>query len=457
MLVSAPLVTGRFAGPCGNPPAGRGVTGDMRPTARRMPLAHLRLVPLLAAAPLVALAACGGPGLAEEVRADTPRQTVGVDDVASVADAVRATDRLGLGLLALGEEPNAVTSPASAAVALAMLAEGAGGTTAKELDALLGASGEARGAAYNALTAQLAPLAGDPAVVQDDELPETPVVHLANAVVLDDRARVHEAYLERLAASFDAGVRTTDLGSGEAKEVLDAWVRENTGGLVEESAIRPDPDLRLVLQNAVVVAAAWTQPFIEAPELSFTLPDGSEVEVEAMQVELHPRYVEVSGWRAVRLPYRGGDLYADVILPPAGSQPADLDAELLEQLIGGLRTAPDSRPVHVTMPKVDTRTTTELLPFLEQQVPSVVAVETADLSGISEEPLFVGQAVQQATLTIDENGTIAAAVTELGMMAGSAPEPTEPVELVVDRPFLFRIGEGRTDWTLFLARIGDPR
>ena len=160
-----------------------------------MPLAHLRLIPLLAVVPLVGLSACGGPGVAEEVRADTPRQQVGVDDVPEVAEAVRATDRLGLGLLALGEEPNAVTSPSSAAVALAMLAEGAGGTTADELDALLGASGEARGAAYNALTAQLAPLAGDPAVVQDDELPETPVVHLANAVVLDDQARVRQAYL----------------------------------------------------------------------------------------------------------------------------------------------------------------------------------------------------------------------------------------------------------------------
>jgi serine protease inhibitor len=422
-----------------------------------MPLAHLRLIPLLAVVPLVGLSACGGPGVAEEVRADTPRQQVGVDDVPEVAEAVRATDRLGLGLLALGEEPNAVTSPASAAVALAMLAEGAGGTTADELDALLGASGEARGAAYNALTAQLAPLAGDPAVVQDDELPETPVVHLANAVVLDDQARVRQAYLERLAAAFDTGVRTTDLGSGEAKELLDAWVRENTGGLVEESAIQPEPGLRLVLQNAVVVAAAWATPFHAAPELPFTLPDGTEVDVEAMQVEVHPRYVEVSGWRAVRLPYRGGDLYADVILPPDGSGPADLDAELMEQLAEGLRTAQDSRPVHVTMPKVDLRTTTNLLPLLEREVPSVVVAETADLSGISEEPLFVSQAKQQATLTVDENGTIAAAVTELGMLAGSAPDPTEPVEMVVDRPFLFRVGEGRTDWTLFLARIADPR
>lgn len=421
-----------------------------------MPLRPLRLVPLLALAPLVAVSACGGPGLAEEVRADTPRESVAVRDVPSVPDAVAATDRLGLGLLAEGREPNVVTSPASAAVALAMLAEGAGGTTAEELDALLGASGEARGTAYNALSAQLLPLAGDPAVVQDDQLPESPVVHLANAVVLDDEAQVHQAYLERLAASFDTGVRTTDLGSGESKELLDAWVRENTGGLIEESAIQPDPALRLVLQNAVVIAAAWATPFWEASPLAFTLADGTTAEVEAMQVEVHTPYAEASGWRAVRLPYTGDGLYADVIFPAEGAGPDDLDPELLAELTAALRSASEDRPVHVTMPKVDVRTTTDLLALLEREVPSLPTLD-ADLSGISDEPLLVSQAKQQAALAVDENGTIAAAVTELGIMAGAAPDPTEPVELVVDRPFLFRIGEAQTDWSLFLARIGDPR
>ena len=41
-------------------------------------------------------------------------------------------------------------------------------------------------------------------------------------------------------------------------------------------------------------------------------------------------------------------------------------------------------------------------------------------------------------------------------MAGSAPsEP--PVELVVDRPYLVRIADGRTGWPLFVTHVADPR
>lgn len=390
-----------------------------------------------------------------------PREAVAVGAAPAVPDAVAATDRLGLDLVALGDEPNAVVSPASAAVALAMLAEGAEGTSAAELDALLGASGGARTDAYNALTGQLKPMAGDPAVVQDDDLPETPVVHLANSVVVDDGAAVLDSYLERLAAGFDAAMHSTDLGSSEGKDALDGWVREHTGGLIEESAIQPDPLLRLVLQNAVVVAAPWQDPFDPGSTgpMPFTAADGTQVEVEAMAKRTATGYAEVQGWRAVRLHYAGGGLYADVLLPPAGTAPQALPVEVMADLAEALAqdsTGPAPREVDLRLPKVDLRSHTPLLQLLEEQTPSLVNADTADLSGISTaERLFVSQASQQATLTVDEAGTVAAAVTELGMAGSGMPE--EPVRLDVDRPYLFRVAEAETGWTLFLARIGDPR
>jgi serine protease inhibitor len=63
--------------------------------------------------------------------------------------------------------------------------------------------------------------------------------------------------------------------------------------------------------------------------------------------------------------------------------------------------------------------------------------------------------VQQGVLAIDEEGTVAAAVTEIGFDESGPAEP--PVELTVDRPYLVRIADGHTGWTLFLAHITDPR
>src|SRR5699024_9239112 len=111
--------------------------------------------------------------------------------------------------------------------------------------------------AVNALQAALEEYAGDPAVVQDKELPEQPVVHVANQVVLDSGFTARPQFLDALGAGYGAGVLVTDLGNKQGKNALDAWVKKNTGGLIEESAIEPRDDLRLVLQNATVYAAAW--------------------------------------------------------------------------------------------------------------------------------------------------------------------------------------------------------
>jgi serine protease inhibitor len=224
----------------------------------------------MAATAALALTACGpaadGPAAGEGLeRSDAERAVIAVADAPASADAVRATEELGLLALRATEEPeeNALVSPASLSFALALLAEGADGDTAAALDEALGASGTDRTSAYNALQGALAEHDGDPAVAQDDELPEKPVLHLANQAVIDDELKVDPAYLDRIATAFDAGFQRTDLGSDTGKKVLDAWVNQHTGGLIEKSAIEPDLDLRMVLQNAVLLAARWETPFAE--------------------------------------------------------------------------------------------------------------------------------------------------------------------------------------------------
>lgn len=404
-----------------------------------------------------AVAGCGTQTPAEPVRAATDRVTVSVAEATAVQDVVTATDRLGLELLGLlPAEENLVTSPASAVLALGMLAEGATGQGVAELDDLLGAAGAPRSDALNALSAHLSALDGDPAAAAGEELPEQPLLHLAQQLVVDDGAQLRPAYLEALARSFGAGVQHTDLASDAGIEVLSDWAGWHTGGLVEESAIRPDPDLRLVIQDAVLLAARWDLPF--SPEATWPEPfhraGGEPVDVETMHQETELTYAEVQGWQAVRLAYRGAPLHADVLLPPPGTGAQTLDGELLASLLGTLEEAP-ARLVRLALPRADLSTVLRLEPLLARRAPSVV--ELGSLGGISEEELRVSQAVQQAVLTIDEEGTVAAALTELGAAGAAAPEPLPVVEMTVDRPYLVRIAQTDTGWPLFLARVADPR
>ena len=247
-----------------------------------------------------------------------------------------------------------------------------------------------------------------------------------------------------------------DLGSQAGEKVLSDWVRHHSGGLIPKTAIQPNPDLRLVLQDAILLAAAWHIPFDPAgtSPRPFTLADGSGVEAESMFAMMRLAYAEVEGWRAVRLPYVEA-LHSDVLLPPEGTDPADASPELLAKASLALDGA-EPALVHLTLPTLDLGPdTVDLMGILPAIGAPVLCEDGPDLSGIGPGELCVLQAAQQAGLRGDEAGTVAAAVTEVGVGETSAPVVQQ--ELAFDRPYLFTVSHTSTAWPLFLAAVRDPR
>ncbi|RLC98041.1 MAG: serpin family protein, partial [Chloroflexota bacterium] len=60
----------------------------------------------------------------------------------------------------------------------------------------------------------------------------------------------------------------------------------------------------------------------------------------------------------------------------------------------------------------------------------------------------------KAFVSVDEEGTEAAAATAVVMSLTSAPE--NPLHLEVDRPFLFLIRDIQTNSILFMGRVVEP-
>ena len=427
----------------------------------------------------------------------TPTEATGTGPRAAVTDAVAAdavvtaTWELGVATLRTSSEPNVVVSPSSLVTALAMLSEGAvGDQESAPFDAALGATGQERTDAVSSLLTALSRYDGDPAAVQAETLPTTPVLHTAQRLAMDDDAdrAPSQAFLDRLQRGYGAGVLVTDLGSATGKDALSAWVDENTGGLVKETAITPDPDLVAVIQDALVLAAAWQQPFDPADthDAAFAVPGTGQVQVPTMSAELDVAVVEKDGWTAVRLPYTD-TLSADLLLPPAticpscscppdtfcdcglvdpttgtvvdgciddpaAGDPAQADAATLQALSEALDGA-EVQHVEVVVPTLDLTSTTDLMNLLD----SLGIDGDHPLTGVRADgdPVAVGQAVQQTVLKVAEDGTRAAAVTEIGIEAMSAPLQVDQVRF--DRPFLLVVRDGTTGWPVLLASVTDPR
>ncbi|MGI8574468.1 MAG: serpin family protein [Egibacteraceae bacterium] len=69
---------------------------------------------------------------------------------------------------------------------------------------------------------------------------------------------IREEYPPTLAAQYGAGAVPADFAeTDQAKQVIDAWVQEQTRDRIEKLFDRIDPTWKLVLANAVYLKADW--------------------------------------------------------------------------------------------------------------------------------------------------------------------------------------------------------
>ena len=433
-----------------------------RQPSRRSLLALAALAPTASAL----LASCSSSATGTPLTSTVTRETVSLDSVrTSLADAVTACDELGAQLLnhLLTQSPgtNALASPLSLALALALVADGATDATTQGYDKLLGVSGQERDQTWSAV--QTALNRNDRSLDGFDpgKPPETPLVHVANHVVVVDRKdlTVSQTYLDTVLRWFSAQIEKVPLG--DLADNLSKWADKNTAGLIKKTGIQVTSDTALVLQNALLFAAQWDTPFKaeDTREGTFTRADGSTTQTKFMHGTRTIPYAYGQGWAAVRLGYQGGELDGqglamDVVLPNQGTSPADLPPAPWAQASAALDQAaagPDQNEVKIVLPKLDlTSGPVELLEMLK-----ALGLDTSSLDGIAL-GLSISQVVQQVRLLVDEEGTVAAALTEVGLTAGAAPDQSKPIDFVVDHPYVLRLRDLATGTTLVQAAIMDP-
>jgi serpin B len=366
----------------------------------------------------------------------------------AAAGATLFTDDL-VAALARRKSGNLVVSPLSVYDVLALLAPGARGASAELLHRALHAP-----AGNDALLLDMARLRHD--LSGDDAM-----LRIASAAWLQRDFAVRAAYRTLLT---DAGAppRQADFvaDSAGAREAVNSWIAENTAGRIRDMV---PPNVfnsmtRLVLADAIALDAPWAQTFNAANtrEQAFHAP-GADRPVQMMHMSASQLYAEGPGYRAVRLPYKGGRLDALVVLPddgvdplavlPAATAPAARDAFTVEHVDLSLPRFELSSMVDLHDGLVDLG----LGPLFEQSA--------ADLSGIAGNPgdLVVDRALHQALLTVEEHGTKGAAATALTVSLSSARIHPRTVSFAVDRPFLFAVVDHERGVPVFVARVSDPR
>ena len=360
----------------------------------------------------------------------------------------------------LSEDDNLFFSPYSITAALAMTAAGAEGETRQQIrDALkVTLDGTDFDAAINSF---------DQSITSYTDATEGVTLNIVNSSWIQANWDFRVSYLDHLSRYYGAGVNLLNFAEepGACRTVINTWVAEQTSEKIEN--LLPEgsiiPTTVLVLTNAIYFLGDWLYSFDpeQTREKTFSRTDLSEVQAPIMSLnepdeQVGMYYSRVGNVRALDFPYKGDRLTMTVLLPDAGEF-STFESSLSTETINGLISALDSVELQVSLPKFEFTYGTESLKEAMQALGMVDAFNDAlaDFSGIDgQRLLYVDDIYHKAFISVDEEGTEAAAATAVSMIW----ESVNPDEVVfnADRPFIYLIRDKETGMILFMGRIVDP-
>jgi serpin B len=410
-----------------------------------------------------------------------------------------ATNQVGLDLYRqlAGKQPetNLVISPYSIESALALAYAGADGLTRDEMAAALHFPPDEAAVrpALAALRKALATISSESAKIASTRRREgsqvyaiiggkrvgfesdpTPgiVWHEANRLFAQKDYAFRDSFLKLMRDGYAAPLEPVDFlrNAEQARGTINDWVEASTQGKIKDLIPpRGVNGSRLVLVNALYLKAPWETPF----EKTFTRPEtfhfsGTTVgEVPTMRHIGYLGYARESGFTVVSLEYIGRELRFLIILPDEGRTVDAVAAKLTPADFGRwakLGRETPSKRVSLHLPRFRVEGATLSLGEALRQLGMKSAFDeppgSANFDRIAprraDDYLKISEVYHQTFIALDEEGTEAAAATGAAMGYGAGPAP-DPIEVRVDRPFLFAIQHRASATCLFLGRIADPR
>merc|ERR1712107_720157 len=189
---------------------------------------------------------------------------------------------------------------------------------------------------------------------------------------------------------------------------------------------------------------------------SNSLGSVQEINVQYMSREADVRMLvdQERQMEILELPYEDPNRSMLIVLPNAGTSTQDLVQRLGGLDLASIRTNGKLAKTSIFIPKFKLKFKT----YLKQQMEALgmrdLFTQSANLTGISDEALSASEAVHQAFIEVNEEGTEAAAAT--AAVVGLRTAQQRKREFFADRPFLFVVYDFEHGVTLFAGKVVNP-
>ena len=349
---------------------------------------------------------------------------------------------------------NMLYSPLSVEYALKMLQEGAAENTLAEINKVVG----------------------------NIELPKYSSIDknlsLANGLFIRNTyyEYVKELYINTLKEKYNAEIK-----KDEFKDAQNAnkWIEDKTLGIIKnmlKDDVVGDPTCVMLLINALAIDMEWVYSFDYDDTYggTFYKDDGNEIKATMMSID-ETKTKAISYYKADDITvltmdlkdYNGTQFEFMAIMPKENlsAYVENVTDEQIENIDKNLKLASDTQDgVNVRIPKFKYSYDLSLKKDLVNLgIKDAFDKKSANLSKIAdpddpEKRLYVSDALHKADIEFSEEGVKAAAVTVMIMnMVGSAmPVPKFPIDIIINKPFMFIIRDKATKDIWFTGTVYEP-
>ncbi|XP_044732775.1 intracellular coagulation inhibitor 1-like [Chrysoperla carnea] len=315
---------------------------------------------------------------------------------------------------------------------------------------------------------------------------EEPQLSTASALFVQDGFPIGQKYSQIAKEVYRSNVTHLDFANKnvEAQKFINAWVSNNTNGLIKEILSTPPvPTTKILLTTALYFKGLWEHPF--ASELTHRAEFYLNGKADAKNFVMVDYMVNFEVFKytynkdleseVLCLPYKGGTASMYIIAPKKSSikKIQQVEKKLTTSVIENLINSLKPMQIGILMPKMEFESTISLSSTLKQLgLTSLFNVNTSSLNVLSpgftypnntdqtidevrnkvsgKSPLYVEEVVHKVFISINELGTEAAAITDLLIPRGGMKK------ISLNQPFIFFIRHHGTNLNLFLSSVHVP-
>lgn len=348
------------------------------------------------------------------------------------------------------ESENIMISPFSISSALSMTLNGAANETFEAIRKALRLEGKTIdqiNSTYLKLMTDMVPV--------DKQV----VMEIANSVWVEKKLVVKQPFISDLKKWYIAEARDIDATDPKAVDIVNGWIAQKTHDKITDMLDKLDPDLAMLLINAVYFNGKWRYQFDkkDSRNEAFYVNPSSPKTVPMMHQTENLKVIKKNSLTIAEIPYGQGNYTMVVVIPDENVTASEVAEELTPSIWKEWMDllVVNTHKVELTMPRFKYKYKRNLNDDLISLGMEIAFTGNADFTKISDQGLMISRVLHQSFIETNEEGTEAAAATVVEIVLTSA-NPSSVVKVTLDHPFIYFIRESTTGTIIFMGRVGDP-